>query len=198
MVEHLIVMKMSSVKQIFDSLPGIWRLTRETLTPLKQWQNSGAECIKANGFATFITNESEPNLLIYTEKVTINSDRDNAMNGMEAKQKYKYRFDKSAETLTKYFYDDRLFYELKIAANSSDTEEATEIIASNELKFCGSHLCVQDTYEANYVFRNNEQFELNYSVKGPKKCYQIMTKFEKCKADEAAQLGLEIINDEIL
>lgn len=192
-------MKMSSVRQIFDSLPGIWRLTRETLTPLKQWQNSGAECIKANGFAAFIPNQSDPNLLIYTEKVTINSDDpDNAMNGMQARQKYKYRYDKAAQTLTKYFYDDRLFYELKIGDNLSDTEGTTEVIAFNELKFCGSHLCVQDTYDASYVFRNNDQFELNYSVKGPKKCYRIITKFEKYNADEAAQLGLEIVNDEIL
>lgn len=188
---------MSSVKQIFDTLPGIWRLTRETLTPLKQWQNSGAECIKATGYAAFIPNESDPNQLIYTEKVTINSD-DNAMNGMQAKQKYKYRYDKSAQTLTKYFYDDRLFYELKMGANASESDGITEAIAANDVQFCGSHLCVQDTYEANYVFRNNGQFDLNYSVKGPKKCYQIITKFEKCIADEEAQLGLEIVNDEIL
>lgn len=190
-------MKMSNVKQIFDSLPGIWRLTRETLTPLKQWQNSGAECIKANGFAVFIPNDTDPNLLIYTEKVTINSD-DNAMNGMQAKQKYKYRYDKSAQTLTKYFYDDRLFYEMKIGANPSDSEGRTEAIASNELRFCGSHLCVQDTYEASYVFRNDDRFELNYSVKGPKKCYRIITQYEKCNADEEAQLNLDIVNDEIL
>lgn len=189
---------MSSAKQIFDLLPGIWRLTRETLTPFKQWQNSGAECIKANGYAAFIANESEPNLLIYSEKVTINSDSDNTMNGMEAKQKYKYRYDKSAETLTKYFYDDRLFYELKIGINPSGDDDKTEATASNELKFCGSHLCIQDTYDANYVFRNNDEFELKYSIKGPKKCYQIITKFEKCKADQVSQLGLEIINDEII
>lgn len=189
---------MSSAKQIFDALPGIWRLTRETLTPLKQWQNSGAECIKANGYAAFIGNEAQPNLLIYSEKVTINRDGDNVMSGMEAKQKYKYRYDKSAETLIKYFYDDRLFYELKIAASSCDSGGATEAAAINEAKFCGSHLCVQDTYDANYVFRNDEQFELTYSVKGPKKCYQIITKFEKCKADEVTQLGLGVINDEIL
>lgn len=194
---------MSSAKQIFDSLPGIWRLTRETLTPLKQWQSSGAECIKANGYAAFITNESDSGLLIYTEKVTINSDCDNAMNGMQAKQKYKYRFDKSAQTLTKYFYDDRLFYELKIGTGtgtgSSDSESATDQAnASTELKLCGSHLCIADTYDANYVFRNMEHFVLNYSVKGPKKCYQIITKYEKCTPTEVAQLNLEIVNDEIL
>lgn len=189
---------MSSVKQIFESLPGIWRITRETLTPLKQWQNSGAECIKASGYAAFITNDSQPDLLIYSEKVTIHGDSDNAMNGMEAKQKYKYRYDKSAETLIKYFYDDRLFYELKIGAGSTDGNGATEATASNEMKFCGSHLCIQDTYDANYVFRNDDQFELKYSIKGPKKCYQIITKFEKCKGDDVNQLGLEIANDEIL
>lgn len=191
-------MRMSSAKQIFDSLPGIWRLTRETLTPLKQWQNSGAECIKANGYAAFITNESESDLLIYTEKVTIHSGCDNAMSGMQAKQKYKYRFDKSTQTLIKYFYDDRLFCELKIGGNPSDIEGATEANASTVLKLCGSHLCIADTYEANYVFRNMEQFELDYSVKGPKKCYQIHTKYEKCNANEVAQLDLKIVNDEIL
>lgn len=78
------------------------------------------------------------------------------MNGKQAKQKYKYRFDKSTQTLTKYFYDDRLFYELKIGTNPSDIEGTTEANASSQLKLCGSHLCIADTYEANYLFRNME------------------------------------------
>lgn len=200
-IREFIAMIMSSVKQIFDSLPGIWRLTRETLTPLKQWQNSGAECIKANGYAAFIIHESDPNWLIYSEKVTINSDRGsgNAMNGMQAKQKYKYRYDKLTETLTKYFFDDRLFYELKIIdASSSNREGVTEVITSSDLKCSGSHLCIEDVYDANYSFQNSEQFKLNYSVNGPKKCYQIITKYEKCNGDEVAQLGLAIMNNEIL
>lgn len=193
-------MKMSSAKQIFDSLPGIWKLTRETLTPLKQWQYSGAECIRANGFAAFIPSESDPNLLIYSEKVTIinsGNDNSNGMNGMEAKQKYKYRYDTTTSALTKYFFDDRLFYTLKIEEQHDN--ETTEATASNQVIECGgTHLCIQDLYEANYSFGNGNYFELKYTINGPKKCYEINNKYEKCNSNEAADLGLHIENGEIL
>lgn len=189
---------MTSARQIFDSFPGIWKLTRETLTPLKQWQHSGAESIRANGFAAFTPSESDPNLLVYSEKVTIHSGSDVAsvMNGMEAKQKYKYRYESATKTLTKYFFDDRLFYALKIdTRHDNDTTEAT---ASNEVFGCGTHLCIQDIYEANYSFFSDKQFELKYTISGPKKCYEIITQFEKCNDEEIAQLGIQIENGEIL
>lgn len=194
---NFIVRKMCSARQIFDSLPGIWRLTRETLTPLKQWQNSGAECIKAKGFAAFTLIESDPEQLIYSEKVTIynENDNENVMNGMQAKQKYKYRYDNKTNTLTKLFFDDRLFYEMKFDARNDvgSTTEATAITG------CGTHLCIQDLYEANYSFRTDKLFELKYTVNGPKKCYEIITKYEKCSPDEIEQLNdIEIVNGEIL
>lgn len=189
---------MMTAKQIFDSLPGIWKLTRETLTPLKQWQLSGAECIKASGFAAFTPVESNPGLLIYSEKVIINSasGSNSGMNGVEAKQKYKYRYDGANTTLTKYFFDDRLFYTLKIDAQQS--EGSTDATASSEAVGCGEHLCIEDLYEANYSFLNDRQFELKYTINGPKKCYGIITKFDKCNSDEVAQIGLTLENGEIL
>lgn len=189
---------MGSAKQIFDSLPGIWKLTRETLTPFKQWQQSGAECIKASGFAAFTLAESDPDLLTYSEKVVINSDNDNSsgMNGMEAKQKYKYRYDKSTSSLTKYFFDDRLFYTLKIEAGHDN--ETTEAMASNKVVGCGTHLCIQDLYEAHYSFCNDNYFELKYTINGPKKCYEIVNKYEKCNSNEVSDLGIQVENGEIL
>lgn len=188
---------MGSAKQIFDSLPGIWKLSRETLTPLKQWQHSGAECIKASGFAVFTPVESDPNLLIYSEKVTINSDTDNVMNGMEAKQKYKYRYDTSTSSLTKYFFDDRLFYTLKIDDDRHQENETTEATASNKVVGgCGTHLCIQDLYEANYSFCNDKYFELKYTINGPKKCYEIINKYDKCNSNEVD--NVQIQNGEIL
>lgn len=192
-------MKMFGAKQIFDLLPGIWRLQRETLTPLKQWQLSGAECIKANGFAVFTSTETDPNLLIYSEKVKINSANDgnsSGMNGLEAKQRYKYRYDAAATTLTKYFFDDRLFYTLKI--DTRHDNESTEAMATNQVIGCGEHLCIKDLYKANYSFANDHQFELKYTIEGPKKCYEIITKYEKCNSNEIEQLNLQIENGEIL
>lgn len=200
---------MASAKQIFDSFSGIWRITRETLTSLKQWQHSGAECIKASGFAAFTPLESDPNLLIYSEKVTINSGNDNSngMNGMEAKQKYKYRYDSSTSSLTKYFFDDRLFYTLKFDDSphgqdndgTTTTKATTEASASSRVAgACGTHLCIQDLYEAKYSFDNDCYFELKYTINGPKKCYEIINKYEKCNSNEIAVLGLKLENGEIL
>lgn len=187
---------MASAKQIFDSLPGIWKLTRETLTPLKHWQNSGAECIKATGFAAFTPDESDPNLLIYSEKVTINSRNGSEMNGVEAKQKYKYRFDNTKSTLTKYFYDDRLFYTMQI--DTSHGNEKTEARASSEVVGCGTHLCIEDLYEANYSFCNDSYFELKYTINGPKKCYEIFNKYEKCNSNDINEFDIQIDNGEIM
>lgn len=184
---------MCSAKQIFDSLPGIWKLSRET-NPLKQLQNSGTEYFKANGFAAFTSMESDPNLLIYSEKVTIESA--NEMNEMEAKQKYKYRYDNVEKTLTKYFFDDRLFYTIKFD-NQHDNKTA-KATASNHVTGCGKHLCIQDLYEANYAFSNDKHFQMKYTVNGPKKCYEIITKYEKCSANELAESDIQITNGEIV
>lgn len=189
-------MKMGSARQIFDSLPGIWKLTRETLTPLKHWQHSGAQSIKASGFAAFTTSDLDPNLLIYSEKVTIDSNNGSEMNGVEAKQKYKYRFDNSTSSLTKYFFDDRLFYTMEI--ESKHDNETTEARASNEITGCGTHLCIQDLYEANYSFYSDHFFQLKYTINGPKKCYEIINKYEKCNSNDLTELGIQIDNGEIL
>lgn len=189
---------MCSAKQLFDILPGIWKITRETLTPLNQWQKSGAECIRANGFAAFTADAADPNLLIYSEKVTINSGNDinSGLNGLEAKQKYKYRYDTTNSSLTKYFFDDRLFYTLKV--DTQHDGQSTEASAFNEVVGCGTHLCEKDLYEANYSFCNDQYFELKYTVNGPKKRYQIINQYEKCNADDVTELGVRIDNGQIL
>lgn len=185
---------MTTAKQIFDILPGIWKLSRQTLTPLKQWQNSGAERINANGFAAIICTDSDPNVLIYSENVTISdpNDSNSVMNGLQAKQKYKYKFDPNANTLTKYFCDDRLFYALNFNGNL----EMGCVNGGHSL--CGEHLCIQDNYVANYRFsENGDSYTLKYTINGPKKCYEIITEYERCQASEQSELGVEIVDGEI-
>lgn len=189
---------MSSAKQIFEYLPGIWRLSRQTLTSLKELDRSGAECIKGNGFAAFVLNKTDPNLLMYSEKVTVTvpADQNSAMNGMEAKQKYKYRFDGQALTLSKYFFDDRLFYTLDLgSANELCAASGSGYTASTA---CGEHLCEQDFYTAKYLFVDRDSFSLTYSVKGPKKCYEIQNEYKRCEADDTQKLGIDVRDYEIV
>lgn len=191
-------------KQIFDSLAGIWRLVRHTTTPLEHWQNAGAECIRATGVAAFILSDEDPNMLIYSEKVFIQNPNDatSPMSGVEAKQKYKYRYDDRASSITKYFFDDRLFYKMNFDQNQS--EQSSEAItacgrSSSELTTaCGEHLCIQDLYLANYTFKNDNSFVLKYKINGPKKCYEITNEYEKFSFDEINKLGIHIENGQIL
>lgn len=193
-------MTMTTAKQIFDYLPGIWRLSRQTITPLKKWNNSGAESIKASGFAAIVPSQSNSNLLIYSEKVVVNNpdDSSSVMNGMEARQKYKYLFDSTSSTLTKYFFDDRLFYTLDIKSDSARDLKTTEATAISSIVGCGEHLCIQDMYVANYQFIDSRNFVLKYTINGPKKCYEIITEFEKLESDEVAQFDVRIENNEIV
>lgn len=189
---------MSKAKQIFDNLPGIWRLMRQTTTPSGHWQNAGAECIKATGIASFIISHEDPNLIIYSEKVVIQCSNDgNKISGLEAKQKYKYRFDRNASTLTKYFSDDRLFYVLDFSQSELSNEHITTSVSdTNQLTACGQHLCIQDLYVANYIFRSNQEFIVKYSIRGPKKCYEIFNEYEKCDPCEISDVKIE--NAEII
>lgn len=190
---------MSSAKQIFEYLPGIWRLSRQTLTSLKEWDLSGAECINGNGFAAFILHKKDPNLLIYSEKVTVTlpADQKSAMNGMEATQKYKYRFDGQASTLSKYFFDDRLFYTLDLGAANELCAASGSGSGYTASTACGEHLCEQDFYTAKYIFIDRNSFSLTYSVKGPKKCYEIQNEYKRCEGDEAQTLGIYFQDHEI-
>lgn len=188
----------AAAKQIFEYFPGIWRLSRQTLTSKQEWEQSGAECIKASGFAAFTHAKDDPNVLVYSEKVaiTVPEDQSSAMNGIEARQKYKYRYDGQASTLTKYFFDDRLFYTMDgghgRAVSASDASGCGEIMA------CGEHLCERDFYEAKYNFRDGRTFSLTYTVEGPKKCYEIRTEYERCEANVAEQHGIVLEYGEIL
>lgn len=155
-----------------------------------QRQNSGAECIIANGFAAITRTDSDPNVLIYSEKVIISdpNDSNSIMNGMEARQKYKYQFDPNPNTLTKYFWDNRLFY----ALNFDDTETGG---MTGVYSLCGEHLCIQDNYVAHYLFsESGDSYTLKYAVNGPKKCYEIITEYERCQQTDHE---IEIFNGEI-
>ena len=39
------------------------------------------------------------------------------------------------------------------------------------------HLCIQDHYDAEFVFLSDDEFELSFTVVGPKKDYSIQTRF---------------------
>lgn len=186
---------MTPAKQIFEYLPGIWSLSRQTFTSLMQWDRSGGECIKGSGYAVFEHPKDYPKVLVYTEKVTITADESNsAMNGMEATQRYLYRFNDENSTLTKHFYDDRLFYEVDVYTPRSPKTSASGF---GEVLACGEHWCNRDFYESSYTFKDEDSFRLVYSVNGPKKSYEIQNEYKRLGADEIKELGIVVAKEEV-
>ena len=151
-------MKSKIVKQVFDFLPGRWKIARSVASQVL------CENIKADGDAAFIVSKDNPNLILYSEKVTIYNSALNT--SLIAMQKYKYKHDIATSSISKYFNDGKFFYKLNISDH----------------KIGGEHLCIQDKYTSNYVFGDG-QFTITYSVEGPSKCYEIITEYTKidCK-----------------
>lgn len=195
---------MKTSRQIFEYFPGIWKLNRRTSSKLKQWPgNSTGEAIRADGYAIFAFSELDKNVLIYSEKVTVynlNFNDAASAQGMEARQKYEYKYDEQTSTLSKYFSDGRLFYEINFIGSEG---ESTGTVAGDTRtnKICGEHLCIQDNYVSDYKFASNRGrpvFTLTYSVNGPKKCYDIETEFERLEEKDVKRLGIQIENGEIV
>lgn len=196
---------MKSSKQIFDFFPGIWKLTRSTSSSLKSWPGyATGECIRAEGYAVFAPSELDKNLLVYSEKVTVyNLNVNNAKGGegIEARQRYHYRYNDETAVLSKYFTDGRLFYDVNIVGdNGESTVRPDGDTKAN--KICGAHLCMQDNYVSDYKLGvgtdGQPQFTLVYSVNGPKKCYDIRTDYRKLEPSDIDALGIRIENGEIL
>lgn len=152
-------------KQIFDFLPGVWKISRNVVSKVLY------ENIKANGYGAFIVSQNDHNIILYSEKVTIyNSGLNTSGIGT---QKYKYKYDITTSSVSKYFNDERFFYTINISDNQID----------------GEHLCLRDKYISNYVF-GDDRFTLTYSVNGPSKCYDIITEYTKMSAENLYQFPL--------
>ena len=150
----------SSARVVFDSWPGLWHLSRTVVSSVK------SEVMDAHGYAAFIPSSDTPNVLKYSEKVTI----DNQSGGLFGFQRYEYRFDPGTSTVSKYLQDGGLFYDLKIELDDGGLRAAA----------CVPHLCVADLYSPEYSFEQDGQsFSLKYAVSGPAKAYSIVTRFSK-------------------
>lgn len=169
---------MKDAQEVFDFIPGIWKIIRKIKFPLSQEK----EDIKVEGYAAFIKSQTEPNVVMYSEKVVVyNLDPTQKLNGRKT---YKYKYDDKNSTLSKYFSDDQLFYKLAKGFNHN---------------YNGQYQCNQDYYKSNYSF-GHEQFTLTYFVRGPEKFYDIVTQYTKVDVslDDLQLLGITIENYEII
>jgi hypothetical protein len=132
----------------------MWKIARKVVSQVSY------ENIEADGYGSFIVSRDDPNLIFYSEKVTIRNLYLNT--SIIGKQKYEYKFDITTSSISKYFNDGRFFYTINIADH----------------KIGGEHLCLSDKYTSNYIF-GKEKFRLAYSVAGSFKNYEIITDYTR-------------------
>lgn len=148
----------STTLQLFESLRGTWKLQRHLGV---QGHMQGIAHFQPCGEGTLHYQE--------TGKVIMNHGKVFA-----AHREYAYVYDQ--HTIAVYFWNvaqqrpDRLLHKLQFH---------TIQIANPLLVATGTHKCVNDIYQAHYLFVDPQQFRLAYRVQGPRKDYMLTSHFKK-------------------
>ncbi len=152
------------IKKIFNGLQGIWKIRRKL-------QHKNADHAYAEAIGTAVFEKTDNNILFYREDGFLTTSTGQKL---EFYREHFYEYSEKDDTIVKFFSEDQkkltLMYNLKFK-----TTEKKEIVA------IGEHLCINDTYKAEFRFPNDEfnSFSLVYLVKGPEKDYVSDTFYER-------------------
>lgn len=137
--------------QVFERLEGAWALQREI-----------ADTARMTGTAVFTRLPS--GLFDYREEARVQ-----LANGRSHAGSQRYFFESAAAGFSVHFAEEpmRLFHTVIIEAQGDGLAGAT------------THLCVADTYDSRYAFRPDGSFEVEHTVKGPRKDYVSRTVFTR-------------------
>lgn len=136
---------------VFDHLEGGWTLAREIVGTARM-----------SGKAVF---RRLPNgLFAYREEARVQ-----LQNGRSHAGSQTYFFERAPEGFAVHFAEEplRLFHAVAIVRQGDALVGGT------------THLCVADRYDSRYVFRADGSFEVEHTVKGPRKDYLSRTVFQR-------------------
>ncbi len=151
------------IKNIFSNLIGKYSLKRILgNSGIGEGTASFIECQILLGRARSLLNTR---ILLYREELNINYY--NHHNKIKAFKEYLYLLDDNK--ITKYFFNENkisLFYQMHFCSIKPFRAEAW-------------HRCNLDSYKANYLFHDQDSFDLSYNVLGPYKNYTIETNYTR-------------------
>ena len=117
------------------------------------------------GQATFQVNDQHDDYLDFQEAMVLPSAQ-NKEQKPNAFRTYEYRM--TSEGFDIYFSDGATKGDLFLSFAFTQAS----ILTSH-------HLCIKDHYDATFAFLSDDEFELSFSVVGPKKDYSIRTRFTR-------------------
>ncbi|KAL9121689.1 MAG: hypothetical protein Q9187_001755 [Circinaria calcarea] len=162
---------------VFHSLEGNWQLNRILKSAIPTYPSGTFQ-----GTATLTVRSPTDNTYdgeyLYMEEGTLVTEQGFTLQGS---RRYIYRYQQSTDTITAWFAKpdteaaDYLFHKVEFQSNDRDLFWQKLDEQSNELRATGHHLCVEDHYDATYMFnyksRVLDKWSVGYDVAGPKKDY---------------------------
>ena len=119
-----------------------------------------------------------------------------------ATRRYVYRFQRDINTISAWFvkaedgsYVDYLFHNVNFTACQQEAFLPVNGRRRYFLQAAGQHLCVEDDYRANYLFKFDDcqcdEWELTYNVKGPKKAYSATAQYIRGDSQHSVNNSME-------
>lgn len=171
-------------EKLFAMLEGKWKLFRKLRSAIPSYPSGNFE-----GTAVFTkrtpTSHEYDDEYVYTENGEFITEQGLAL---KAHRRYVYRFQKKTNLISAWFVKpagestvDYLFHTLDFASIPNESPEPRKDNKTLFVKANGQHLCIDDHYQANYLFEFNNfgcsEWGLEYVVKGPKKNYISNSKY---------------------
>lgn len=115
------------------------------------------------GRARFRLNGERDQHLDYTETVMLPSFGEQKTNAF---REYEYRMTDAG-------------FDIFFSDGATKGQLFLSFVFAQASRLTSHHLCIQDHYDAEFVFLSGDEFELSFTVVGPKKDYSIRTRFIK-------------------
>lgn len=183
-----------SIEKIFNSLKGSWKLLRNLDSLLSTYPSGILE-----GIALFAqrlpTDEGYDAEYLYSERGEFKTQHGLMM---EATRQYVYRYSRTTDAISVWFVKpddgtavDYFFHKLDFRETGHGIGSGPEVWSAS-----GYHLCVEDNYNANYLFQLRDskvtQWHAVFDVHGPKKDYVAKATYTRDQS-EAMEKSEELI-----
>lgn len=169
---------------VFTTFKGYWNVNRRLESEISTYQSGNFK-----GVASFETRSpTDPAYdaeYLYVENGEFRSDQGLVI---PATRRYVYRFQLKTNTISAWFVKaedgltvDYLFHYVNFAPCQHESFLRTDGRSRSAFEASGQHLCIDDDYQADYVFEFQgltcDDWKLTYYVKGPRKAYSATTQY---------------------
>ena len=200
---NILSQSLSPAERAFSAIQGHWNLYRVLESAIPTYP-SGI----FSGVATLTqrppTDDSYDAEYLYVEEGELTTRQGLAMRGS---RRYVYRYQRASRSITTWFVKtdtiasvDYLFHQVSFSDVPYQITK-DEFLSNNYISTAkGHHLCVNDNYNAEYEFQyqntNLIQWDLKYTVKGPKKDYTASASYTRtAEAETSLPKGLSAVEE---